>query len=130
MPSSIKEAVARVFVTLIGLSLLGPTARPLSGSREAVESAAQAARRPATTLDTTSQPAAAYGVYPAIVISAPDAHMRVQVEIPALNIRGEWALPCVPVGSTAVPPLQSRVWVMFEQGNTHLPVWMGSFPGN
>lgn len=70
----------------------------------------------------------AYGIYPGVVISRPDPHMRVQVEIPSLNIRGEWALPCVPVGSTLAPQLQSSVWVMFEGGDTHRPVWIGVFP--
>jgi hypothetical protein len=83
----------------------------------------------ATPMETKAQSAPAYGLYPAIVISRPDAHMRVQIEVPTLGIHGEWASPCVPVGSTAVPQQQSRVWVMFEQGNTHFPVWMG-VPGS
>ncbi|HEY6307488.1 MAG TPA: phage baseplate assembly protein V [Candidatus Angelobacter sp.] len=87
-------------------------------------SAAQVVRGP-TPLGTKPQSGQAYGIYPAIVTSRPDVHMRVQVEIPSLNISNEWASPCVPVGSTAAPPLQSRVWVMFEGGNTHFPVWMG-----
>lgn len=86
------------------------------------------ARYPATPRQTESQPGQFYGLYRGIVVSRPDPHMRVQVEIPALNISGEWALPCVPVGSSAVPPLRSQVWIMFEQGNTHFPVWMGVLP--
>lgn len=90
--------------------------------------AAQSSRRELP-LETKAKPNQAYGLYPAIVTSRPDPHMRVQVEVPSLGISGEWALPCVPVGSTGTPPLQSRVWVMFEQGDTHYPVWMG-VPGN
>lgn len=89
---------------------------------------APAQKSPATPMQTKPQSGQAYGIYPGVVISRPDPHMRVQVEIPSLNIRGEWALPCVPVGSTAVPPLQSSVWVMFEGGDTHRPVWIGVFP--
>lgn len=123
-------------VCLSLLALLGAYSRcPLKASTLAAGvPAAQAARtealHPATPLETKSQSGQTYGLYPAIVTSRPDAHMRVQVKIPALNIVGEWASPCVPVGSTAAPPVDSRVWVMFEQGNTHLPVWIGVFPGN
>jgi Type VI secretion system/phage-baseplate injector OB domain len=101
-----------------------PKARAFAGAA----SPAQVVRGPSP-LGTKPQSGQAYGIYPAIVTSRPDVHMRVQVEIPSLNISNEWASPCVPVGSTAVPPLQGRVWVMFEQGNTHFPVWMG-VPGN
>ena len=105
-------------------------ARPVRAwARASAATVAQIGRNqtphPATPLETKPQPGQAYGLYPAIVTSRPDPHMRVQVEVPSLNISGEWASPCVPVGSTAVPSPQSRVWVMFEGGNTHRPVWMG-----
>ncbi len=99
-------------------------ARAVSGATAAV----QPVRRELPP-ESKSQPGQAYGLYPAIVMSRPDAHMRIQVKVPALNISGEWASACVPVGSTGTPSIQSRIWVMFEQGDTHRPVWMG-VPGN
>ncbi len=101
----------------------------LAGTTTAAQSVRNQTPHPAIPLETKPSSGQAYGLYPAIVTSRPDPHMRVQVEIPSLNLRGEWASACVPVGSAAAPPLQSRVWVMFEAGNTHLPVWMG-VPGN
>lgn len=100
-------------------------ARPVQAWALAAQSVRNQTPHPAIPLETKPQSGPAYGLYPAIVTSRPDPHMRVQVEISALNISGEWASPCVPVGSTAAPPPQSRVWVMFEGGNTHMPVWMG-----
>ncbi|HWX55158.1 MAG TPA: phage baseplate assembly protein V [Verrucomicrobiae bacterium] len=98
--------------------------------RPAAQSVRPRAQNPATPPETRSQSGPAYGLYLAVVISKPDAHMRVQVKFPApLNISVEWARPCVPVGSTATPPVGRGVWVMFEQGDTHRPVWMGVSPG-
>jgi hypothetical protein len=111
------------------LFVFAHAARPMKAWALASAAPAQSVRNqtphPAAPLETKPQSGQAFGLYPAIVTSRPDPHMRVQVEIPALNISGEWAAPCVPVGSTAVPPPQSRIWVMFEAGNTHMPVWMG-----
>jgi hypothetical protein len=111
---------------LLGILLAG-VARP---SRAQAASGAEGAQPVRKELpgQNKSQPGAAYGLYLAVVKSRTDPHMRVQVEIPALNIT-EWAQACVPVGSKATPPLNSGVWVMFEQGDTRRPVWMG-VPGN
>lgn len=87
----------------------------------------QIERRP---VETRAPAGTAYGIYPGVVMSKPDPHMRVQVRVPSLNVNGEWALPCMPVGSSAAPPMGSNVWVMFEQGNIHYPVWMGVMPNN
>ncbi len=86
--------------------------------------AAQSVRKEVP-LEKKLQPGPAYGVYLAIATSRPDSQMRVQIDVPSLNISGEWARACVPVGSRATPPLGSRVWVMFEAGDTHRPVWIG-----
>lgn len=104
---------------LLGMLLLG-VARP---SRARAAEGAQPVWKEEPS-QKKSQPGAAYGIYLAVVKSRPDPHMRVQIEIPSLNIT-EWAQACVPVGSKAAPPLNSGVWVMFEQGDTHRPVWIG-----
>lgn len=37
-----------------------------------------------------------------------------------------WAWPCVPVSTTiTVPPVQSGVWISFENGDPEFPVWLG-----
>jgi hypothetical protein len=72
---------------------------------------------------------AQYGIYRGTVINTADPTMkgRIQVSIPALaGSSGGWAMPCRDYGSTAVPPIGSLVWVMFERGDTSYPVWMGS----
>lgn len=43
-----------------------------------------------------------------------------------------WALPALPyvgkgVGLFLIPPIDSRVWVEFEHGNTEYPIWAGGF---
>ncbi len=108
-------------LSLMPALLFASAGRPFTGPALA----AQSVRRE---LPLENRPQA-YGVYLAIVTSRPDPHMRVQVQVPALNISGEWARACVPVGSTATPLTQSRVWVMFEGGDTRQPVWIG-VPGN
>ncbi|NEQ21946.1 MAG: hypothetical protein F6K28_22650 [Microcoleus sp. SIO2G3] len=61
---------------------------------------------------------------------------RVQVEVAAIfgSDRLAWALPCTPyagqdVGFFAIPPVNSNVWVEFEQGNPDYPIWSGCFWG-
>jgi len=115
---------------LCASTLRPPKAHAFAGTTPATQSVRTQTQHPATPSETKSQSGQAYGLYRGIVTSRPDAHMRVQLEVPALNINGEWALPCLSVGSTGVPPPQSQVWIMFEGGNTHLPVWIGVFPGN
>ena len=112
-----------VAVCLLLGTLLAGVARP---SRVRAASGAEGAQPVRKELpgQNKSQPGTAYGLYLAVVKSQPDPHMRVQVEIPTLNIT-EWAQACVPVNSKATPPLNSGVWVMFEQGDTHRPVWIG-----
>jgi hypothetical protein len=38
-----------------------------------------------------------------------------------------WAWPCLPPGNAPTPNLGDKVWVMFEQGNSAFPVWLGIF---
>jgi uncharacterized protein involved in type VI secretion and phage assembly len=46
-----------------------------------------------------------------------------------------WAMPCLPMGGMqagmfVVPPLQSGVWIEFEQGDPDYPIWVGAFWGS
>jgi Type VI secretion system/phage-baseplate injector OB domain len=110
---------------LCAYTLHSPKVNAFAGASLAAPSVRAQTQLPAVPLETKLQSGQTFGLYRAVVISGPDAHMRVRVKIPALNISAEWASPCFPVGSTTVPPPQSQVWIMFEQGNTHLPVWIG-----
>ena len=57
---------------------------------------------------------------------------RLQVSVPAVLGSGQnsWAMPCTPyagssVGWFALPPVNSDVWVEFEQGDPDYPIWSG-----
>jgi uncharacterized protein involved in type VI secretion and phage assembly len=59
---------------------------------------------------------------------------RLQVSVPAVLGSGQnsWAMPCTPyagssVGWFALPPVNSDVWVEFEQGDPDYPIWSGCF---
>lgn len=46
-----------------------------------------------------------------------------------------WALPALPgaspqAGMFALPPVNARVWVEFEQGDPSYAIWVGCFPGS
>lgn len=76
---------------LFAYTLRPPKANAFAGAAPAAQSVRMQTQHPATPLETKSQTGQVYGLYRAIVTSRPDAHTRVQVEIPALNINGEWA---------------------------------------
>ena len=103
---------------LLACGVPAPRARAASGGE-----GAQAVRKEPA-VENKTQPGRDYGLYLAVVKSRPDALMRIQVEFPTLNIT-EWAQACVPVGSRTAPSVNSAVWVMFEQGDMHRPVWIG-----
>ncbi|MDB5970553.1 MAG: hypothetical protein JWQ90_3003 [Hydrocarboniphaga sp.] len=62
---------------------------------------------------------------------------RLRLKVP--NVLGKetstWALPCVPIagapgsasGLFALPDLEARVWVEFEDGEMDHPIWVGCF---
>lgn len=57
----------------------------------------------------------------------PSRRLRLQIMMPeALGRQAVWALPCVPVGALAVPPVGATVWAMFEGGDLSMPVWVGT----
>jgi uncharacterized protein involved in type VI secretion and phage assembly len=88
---------------------------------------------------TSAGPARHYGKYRGTVIQNidPERIGRVLVQVP--NVLGtktsNWAMPCLPAagiqaGVFVVPPIGSKVWVEFEQGNPDYPIWTGGFWGS
>jgi uncharacterized protein involved in type VI secretion and phage assembly len=79
-----------------------------------------------------------YGKYRGLVIENIDPLQigRVMVQCPDVfgDTPASWAMPCVPAagmqaGIFIVPPIESQVWVEFEQGNPDYPIWTGGFWG-
>ena len=69
-----------------------------------------------------------YGSYRGSLMNTADPSMkgRVQVSIPSIGAAAtSWAAPCREYRSTAMPPIGTAVWVMFEGGDPAYPVWMG-----
>ena len=69
-----------------------------------------------------------FGLYAATVMNTADPQMKGRMQVALANVPGAaspWAMPCREYRSTTVPPIGTRVWVMFEQGNLDLPVWIG-----
>lgn len=78
-----------------------------------------------------------FGMYASVVkdIDDPDKLGRVKVYCPKLY--GEdlspWAFPCFPsaigidTGSVDIPPMNSYVWITFEEGDPASPIYMGGF---
>ena len=84
-------------------------------------------------------PAHYYGKYRGTVIENIDPEQigRVLVQVPDVSgtTPSSWAMPCVPAagiqaGVFIVPPIGSKVWVEFEQGNPDYPIWTGGFWGS
>jgi uncharacterized protein involved in type VI secretion and phage assembly len=78
-----------------------------------------------------------YGKFRAIVTDNQDPQKRGRLRVRAPSVLGDqdtdWALPCFPFGGGAgfgwfaVPPVNAQVWVEFEEGDIHRPVWTGTF---
>jgi uncharacterized protein involved in type VI secretion and phage assembly len=88
---------------------------------------------------TSAGPARHYGKYRGTVIQNIDPEQigRVLVQVPdVLGMKpSNWAMPCVPAagiqaGVFVVPPIGSKVWVEFEQGDPDYPIWTGGFWGS
>jgi hypothetical protein len=68
------------------------------------------------------------GLYRGVVTNDVDpmSQSRVEVQVSAvLGNQSVWALPCRPVGGSAVPAVGASVWVAFERCDAARPVWMG-----
>lgn len=80
-----------------------------------------------------------YGKYRGVVtdINDPLKIGRVRARVP--DVMGDdesgWALPCVPfagegMGFYALPSVDARVWIEFEQGDPQYPIWSGCWWGS
>jgi uncharacterized protein involved in type VI secretion and phage assembly len=77
-----------------------------------------------------------YGKYRGTVVdnADPDGLFRIRATVPAVlhgNPTG-WCLPCLPfagkgVGMFFLPPKESAVWIEFEGGDIHHPIWTGCY---
>jgi hypothetical protein len=79
-----------------------------------------------------------YGKYRGTVINNVDPEGRGRLMALVPDVLGltpsTWAMPCVPFagiqsGAFVVPPVQSGVWIEFEQGDPDYPIWTGGFWG-
>lgn len=78
-----------------------------------------------------------YGKYRGFVADNkdPEKRARLRLRIPSVLATGvtNWALPCLPFGGLKdqglfmVPEVDTQVWVEFEEGNIHCPIWTGTF---
>jgi hypothetical protein len=78
-----------------------------------------------------------YGKYRGFVASNEDPQKRARLKLRVPSVLGaeesDWALPCLPFGGAAghgffsVPERNAQVWVEFEEGDLHRPLWVGTF---
>ncbi len=78
-----------------------------------------------------------YGKHRGTVADNQDPHRlgRLKLRIPSVlgDQASDWALPCLPFGGSAnvgffaVPEVDAAVWVEFEEGDIHRPIWTGTF---
>lgn len=79
-----------------------------------------------------------YGKYRGLVVDNLDPTQlgRIQASVPAvLGDQPVWAMPCVPyagdgVGLYLIPDIGTGVWIEFEAGDIHHPIWVGCFWGD
>jgi phage baseplate assembly protein gpV len=78
-----------------------------------------------------------YGKYRGFVADNDDPQKRARLKLRVPSVLGDeqsdWALPCLPFGGAtdhgffAVPEVDAQVWVEFEEGDIHRPIWVGTF---
>ncbi|MFO1272436.1 MAG: phage baseplate assembly protein V [Rubrivivax sp.] len=78
-----------------------------------------------------------FGKFRGVVTDNQDPQKRGRVKASVPSVLGDqasdWALPCFPFGGAqgygwfAVPTVGAQVWVEFEEGDLHRPLWTGTF---
>jgi hypothetical protein len=72
-----------------------------------------------------------YGKYRGIVAENADEHYQGLLRVHVPSVFGEAAVvqakACMPYGHYFVPPIDSLVWVEFEEGNRESPIWSGAW---
>jgi hypothetical protein len=80
-----------------------------------------------------------YGKYRGTVVQNEDPMQkgRILATVPDVSevATSNWAMPCVPfaaiqLGMFVLPPVGSKVWIEYEQGNPAKPIWSGGFWGD
>lgn len=80
-----------------------------------------------------------YGKYRGIVTDIKDPLQtgRIRAHVPDVlgSEKSGWALPCFPfagdgMGFYALPSVDARVWIEFEQGDPDFPIWTGCWWGS
>ena len=70
-----------------------------------------------------------YGKYSGIVVDNVDPEQRGRLRVKVESVFGVqtsvWARPCLPMGHFMSPDPETRIWVEFETGDTHFPIWVG-----
>jgi len=77
------------------------------------------------------------GKFRGFVVDNKDPQKRARLKLKVPSVLGDqetdWALPCLPFGGAAgfglflVPEIDAQVWVEFEEGDLHRPIWTGTF---
>lgn len=78
-----------------------------------------------------------YGKFRGVVSDNKDPQKRgrLKLRVPSVlaDQETDWALPCLPFGGGdgygwfAVPDIDAQVWMEFEEGDVHKPLWVGTF---
>ncbi len=78
-----------------------------------------------------------YGKYRGKVVNNLDPMQegRIQAEVTGVLALTTWATACVPFagmqsGAFVVPPINSGVWIEFEEGDINKPIWTGGWWGS
>jgi hypothetical protein len=70
-----------------------------------------------------------YGKFRGKVADNADPHFTGRIQVTVPDVFGPKTIvtadPCLPYGHFYVPPNDTDVWVEFEAGDTHRPVWSG-----
>ena len=68
---------------------------------------------------------AQYGIQLGTVVDVTDPLMEGRLQVMLAMAPAGWARPCRDYKSTELPPVGTKVWVLFEDGDLARPVWMG-----
>ena len=78
-----------------------------------------------------------FGKFRATVVDNkdPEKRGRLRLLVPSVlaDQETDWALPCLPYGGIdqqglfMIPEIDSQMWVEFEEGDIHRPIWVGTF---
>lgn len=89
--------------------------------------------------DQTSASRPHWGKYRGKVVDNTDSQGLGRIKVKVPGVTGDTivlqALPCTPyagpqVGFFMIPPVNANVWIEFEEGDPHKPIWSGCFWGD